>query len=272
MKILVPVDFSPSSKRAVSFAEQIAEVLDGKVILMHILEPVGGDVAFVADYDQMISDAEKSLDGIRTAIEEKHANQIETVVEVGFPTERIQDRIKKDEISLVVMGMEDDMSWLDRDVFGSNAYDIIKKGKCAVLTVPVDSKPNSLRKIMLAVELREKENIYMLSFLKRLVKQFNSELYIVHVSSNSHVDLSFATSESIKWLKDQLEDVPHRFINLEADNVSDSLNLYAEEHDMGLMVLSPEKHTFIQRLFEGSTTRKTVLHARVPILTFPIDY
>ncbi|MCA6074539.1 universal stress protein [Fulvivirga sedimenti] len=272
MKILVPVDFSPSSKRAVTLAEQLADALDGKVMLMHILEPVGGDVAFVADYDQMITDAQKSLDGIRSSIREKRMGSVETVVEVGFPTERILHRIEKDGISLVVMGMENDMSWLDRDVFGSNAYDIIKKGKCAVLTVPVDCKVSSLNKIMLAVELREKENIYLLSFLKRIVREFNSELYIVHVSSSEHVDLTFATSDSILWLKGQLEDVPHHFINLKAENVPDALNLYAEDHDMGLMVLSPEKHSFIQRLFEGSTTRKTVLHARVPILTFPIDY
>ena len=272
MKILVPVDFSPSSQRAVACAEKMAAALEGDVVLMHILEPVGGDVAFVADYQQMISEATKNLEGVREEMTDFSHQNVETLVEVGFPVERIINKIKSDNISLVIMGMEDDMSMLDRDIFGSNAYDIIKKGECPVLTVPAQAKAINLKRIMLAVELKEKENIFMLSFIKSIIKYFKSELYVVHVTPDSDVDLTKMDTESILWLKENLAEVRHRFITLHSKDVSDALNFFSEENEMGLVVLSPEKVGYFRRLIQGSTTRKTVLHTTVPVLTFPIDY
>lgn len=272
MKILVPIDFSPSSEKALNFAAQIADALEAKLVLMHILEPVGGDVAFVADYDKMITDANENLDRIVQKSPEQLVNDAQTMVEIGFPTERIIHKVEEEKISLVVMGMENDMSDLDRTVFGSNAYDVIKKNKCAVVTIPATIENTDLKRIMLAVELKDNENIYMLSFLKRLVKHFNSKLFVVHVTAKTHIDLTETNSDAINWITKQLEDVSHQFITINDKNVPEALNYFAEENKMGLMVMSPEKHSFFERLFEGSTTRRTVLHTHVPVLTFPLDY
>lgn len=269
MRILVPVDFSPSSRKAMTLAKQLAEALEAQLVVMHILEPIGGDVAFVADYNQMIEEAEKQLDKF---LEPDSGKYNDKKVEVGFPTERIIDQVNRAEISLVIMGMEADMSHLDRDVFGSNAYDVIKKGKCPVLTVPAETSTTDMGKIMLAVELQRKENIYMLSFLKRILRHFNAVLHLVHVTNEDHLDITQTNNDAVHWLKEQLKDIDHKFVTISDKHVSEALNYYAEDESVGMMVLSPEKQSFFERLMKGSTTRKTVLHTHVPVLTFPEDY
>ncbi len=269
MKILVPVDFSPSSYKALLMARQLASALEAEICVMHILEPVGGDVAFVADYNRMIEEAECKL---KAFVSSRGSGTQENIVEVGFPTERIIDQLEKNQVTMVVMGMEADMSHLDRDVFGSNAYDIIKKGKCPVLTVPAESRTTDLGKIMLAVELQRKENIFMLSFLKRIVHHFKASLHLVHITKDEHIDLRETSNEAVHWLNENLKDVDHKFVTITDTHVAEALNYYAEDEDVGMMVLSPEKQNFFERLIKGSTTRKTVLHTHVPVLTFPEDY
>jgi len=269
MKILVPVDFSPSSHKAMSMANQLGKALDAKVIVLHIIEPIGGDVAFVADYNQMIQEAETNLESF---LKDHNGQYDEEVVEIGFPTERILDQVSKNEISLVVMGMESDMSHLDRDVFGSNAYDVIKKGKCPVLTVPAGSETTDLSTIMLGVELRRKENIYMLSFLKRIARHFDANIHLVHITKEEHIDLENTDNEAVHWLKENLKDIAHKFVTISDQRISEALNYYAQDEKVGMMVLSPERQSFFERLIKGSTTRKTVLHTHVPVLTFPEDY
>lgn len=270
-KILLATDLSDVSVSALNYAMQIAPSLDAHLTLLHVIEPAGGDTVFVAEYDESILQAKNSMRALRNKYSLDEA-QCDIQVEVGFPVERILHAIQHQKFSLVVMGMQYDLADIDREIFGSNAYDVVKHGKCAVLTVPQHSEAKPPKNIVLAVSLDGEENVYLLSLIKRIMGHFDSRLTLLHVTQGKHVVMEPAKAHAVQWLTDQLKGVDHTFATVTANNVSEAIHLYVEDNPTDMLVMSPETQGFLVRLLKGSSTRRTLLHSHIPLLTFPMDY
>lgn len=269
LKILVATDLTSISEAATRYAKNLLAPLNATVTLLHVIEPVGGDTVFVAEYDSAIEDAKGKLASIGRDLELDDFNYM---VEVGFPVERILHAISEEQYSIVIMGMQHDLADIDREVFGSNAYDVVKHGKCAVLTVPEKVITHEPSRIVLTVSLETDENVYLLSLLKRLARHYNSSITLLHVSREEHVSVAQGKSAAVHWLKEQLEGYDFHFATVSSKNIPEAIHLFVEDHETDLLIMSPETQGFLVRLFQGSTTRKTLLHSEVPLLTFPLDY
>ncbi len=270
-KILVATDLSEISEAAVHYAHSLIEPFEARLTLLHVIEPVGGDTVFVAEYDEAIDHALDRLKSLRDELGLEEEN-CDVKVEVGFPVERILHAVKSDGFSLVVMGMQHDLADLDREIFGSNAYDVVKHGKCAVLTVPQMSTVAAPRKIVLAVSLDAQENIYLLTLVKRLASHYNATITLLHVTKDEHVNIQSSKANAIHWLKEQLKGYDHNFETVTSSNIPEAIHFYVEDHPTDMLIMSPETQGFLVRLFQGSNTRKTLMHSEIPLLTFPMDY
>jgi nucleotide-binding universal stress UspA family protein len=271
LKILLATDLTSISDAAMRYAKTFLEPLNATLTLLHVIEPVGGDAVFVAEYDSAIEEANTKLVQIRNQLDMAEG-QCDMKVEVGFPVERIMHAVKEENYSIVVMGMQHDLADIDREVFGSNAYDVVKHGKCAVLTVPENTPFKTPSRIVLTVSLDTQENIYLLSLLKRIARHYQSSITLLHVSKDEHINLEHKKSAAVHWLKNQLEGYDYHFATVTSKNISDAIHLFVEDHETDLLIMSPETQGFLIRLFQGSTTRKTLLHSEVPLLTFPLNY
>lgn len=275
LHILIPIDFSDSSTVAISYAAQMTKAMHGNLILLHVVEPIGGDATMFID-DRMIQDdideAHKKLASIKSELPDIDPTLIKTIVHTGFPLEKILSTIKEENISLVVMGTTGTSNKF-QDVLGSNTYHVVRKANCAVMTIPVDSKTFDIKKIAFAVDLHKKENLYLLQIVKHIARHFHAEINFIHVSKNKEISLtSDIHSEAVLWLAEQLKEFKCNYVNLTGKNIADVINNYAINTNTDLLVLSPEKHDLLSTLFGESTTRALVLHSHVPLLTLPADY
>jgi len=146
--VLVAVDGSDHSKRAVACAASIAGKFDAQLIVMHVMKHIGSDrvpksLKHLARIEHIeVSEADilqSTADGITTEArdlaETNGAIDIETIVETGDPADRIVEYCNARNVDLVVMGRRGlgDVASL---LLGSVSHKLAQRTSSACLTVP----------------------------------------------------------------------------------------------------------------------------------------
>lgn len=142
-RILVPVDFSEPSDRALDCALELAQKLDARVTLVHAYEipaysfPDGSLVAS-ADFAARIADgAQQTLDAA-VAARRGAGVPVDGVLRNGVPWEEIDAVVKELDVGLVVIGTHGRRG-LARALLGSVAEHVIRTCEVPVLTVHAGS-------------------------------------------------------------------------------------------------------------------------------------
>lgn len=140
--ILVPIDFSVHSERALEFAVAVAQRFGGAVELLHVIEDpfVSGawsSEAFTPNIpellDQLIGNARKRLEAMQAAAA-KGGGVLTATVVTGEPSTAIVDHAKAGAFDLIVMSTQG-RTGLTHLFLGSVAERVLRTAPCPVLTV-----------------------------------------------------------------------------------------------------------------------------------------
>ena len=152
-QILVPVDFSAHSDRAVRYATTLAKGLGAHVTLLHVVEDpfVTGawqSEAFVPNIPELLNELVKAADARMAEIKTRLLAQglvAETAVITGQPAREIVAHATADGFDLIVMGTHG-RTGFSHAFMGSIAERVVQKAVCAVLTVR-ETDPAALKKV-----------------------------------------------------------------------------------------------------------------------------
>jgi len=140
--ILVPVDGSEGSERAVDRAIDLADHYDAGILVLSVVEvdSLAGTGDAAAIYDEFVGSVEKSARRlVDEAVERVGDAEIEDVdgdVVVGVPSSRIREAIDEHDADCVVVGTHG-RSGLNRVLIGSVAEKVVRTSPVPVLTVPL---------------------------------------------------------------------------------------------------------------------------------------
>jgi nucleotide-binding universal stress UspA family protein len=139
--ILVPIDFSDCSLRALDYASALARKFHARLILLHVVEPaIYPDNYLInsATLDEanrnLIAAAREQL----SKVEQRSAIQglvAETLVRIGRAQSDISDTANATGADLIVMGAHGN-SGLKQPLLGGTAERVMRHSSCPVLTVP----------------------------------------------------------------------------------------------------------------------------------------
>jgi nucleotide-binding universal stress UspA family protein len=151
-KILVPLDGSEHSDRALETALQIATKFDGKVTLLHVysvtvtpvvipepttLNPTGVPIATSAEVSKMVDAArdagKKILADAEQKVREKNV-EVETLLREGNSSQEIVKTAKEGQFDLIVIGARGVHRIRDL-LMGSVTEGVVKHASCPVLVV-----------------------------------------------------------------------------------------------------------------------------------------
>ena len=139
-QILVPIDFSPCSVKALEHALVLAQRFQAKVILLHVVEPTiyrenySLTAATLEDPNQNLIAAGRERLAV---LKQKVAAQglaSELLVRMGRAQSEIPDTAKATGSNLIVMGTHGD-SGLKRALLGGTAERVLRQSPCPVLMV-----------------------------------------------------------------------------------------------------------------------------------------
>jgi nucleotide-binding universal stress UspA family protein len=137
--VLVPIDFTETSDKALDFAIDLAEKLSAKVTAMHAYEiPVLGfpDGALVATVDVATRIQEAAKKGLDAAVGARNAKgaKLASILREGNAWEEIKAVAEELHVDLIVIGTHGRRG-IARALLGSVAENVIRTVKIPVLTI-----------------------------------------------------------------------------------------------------------------------------------------
>jgi nucleotide-binding universal stress UspA family protein len=140
-RILVPVDFSEPSKRALASAVELAQIYDSHLQLLHVVQPMaypqvyfpGSTSAVAADYAAITRYSQEGLDDL-AAEHPQLEGRITTHVLEGYPATTISDFAKEHDSDLVVISTHGHTG-LAHLLLGSVAEKVVRLAEMPVFVV-----------------------------------------------------------------------------------------------------------------------------------------
>jgi len=136
--ILVPLDFSPPSEKALEFAASLAKQFGATLTLLNVVEAVATpDFAYyplMMENDKVLAKARRHLDNVRAkaGIDEKLIEKV--LVRNGVPHWEITNAAKTLKVDLIVISTHG-YSGLAHVFVGSTAERVVRHAGCPVLVV-----------------------------------------------------------------------------------------------------------------------------------------
>ena len=137
--ILVPVDFSPESEKALAYALPFARQFGAKLTVLHVVEPTATpdfltSFPLVIDNDKLMADCKKHLERVvkDLAIEPKFMET--TLVRYGRAFHEITQAARSLKTDLIIISTHG-YSGLKHTLLGSTAERVVQHAPCPVLVV-----------------------------------------------------------------------------------------------------------------------------------------
>ena len=138
-KILVPVDFSPPSQKALEYAIDFARQVGGELTLLHVLKPLATPAfpdlgAAPAFSEQQLVEAESDLRELAARANAAGVAHATCDMRMGFATNEIVDAARELESDLIVIATHG-YTGLRHFCIGSTAERVVRAAPCPVFVV-----------------------------------------------------------------------------------------------------------------------------------------
>ncbi|NQX41388.1 Nucleotide-binding universal stress protein, UspA family [Pedobacter steynii] len=284
--MLIPTDFSPAANNAAHYAFQLGKGIKADLKLCYaIMLPVeaamGQQVAWpLMDYSTLQKEGNENLGKLSVELQTKNgplvpaANEqhpVHYAAEIGTLREVVKQQLKKEKAGLVVMGTSG-AGALSRFFLGSSSRELMDHADFPILLVPPGAEFKGIKKIAFATDLSEAD-IALIHSLSAFARPFNAEILIVHVTpvgfnSDVHQDKIDAFLNEVTC-KVNYPKIYYRHVK--DMSVDEGLNWLTEHVAIDLLAMVHRRHHFMQRIFEGSRTKKMAGHLKLPLLVFPSE-
>lgn len=289
-KILVPVDFSDPSRKALDYGAALALKFGSRLVVAHVVPSLAAfNYAFPADSFELdkraFADAKQRVPQM-IPHEYRSIVDIQTVVENGDVREEILRIVNTEDIDLVVMGTHGRGSF-SHFVLGSTTESILRRVPVPILTAShlspehevYEHRTIPIHRILYATDLTENMRIG-LRYSAQLARGFDAELTLLNVVDNAelfHGIRGFAADRDnavsrFNWAlgEEHVKGVRTEINVLEGQPHSTILR-FAESSKVDLIVLNLHSKSFLERAMLGSTAERVIRSASLPVLSLPVS-
>ena len=143
MKILIPIDGSSHSKKALEFAADLALRYDAKLCILHVLHNAPGSdtlslgaasVTIEASQENLDRAAHDLLESAKKLATGLGCGDVQTIARGGHPTQQIIGYARKNGIDVIVLGSRG-LSDIKGLWLGSVSHQVNNLAQCTVITV-----------------------------------------------------------------------------------------------------------------------------------------
>jgi nucleotide-binding universal stress UspA family protein len=269
-KLLVPTDFSDTSKNAALFAVQMAaDIQNAKIILIHVSDKITGGSdgsPLTEDDDDRRIILTQALSQLKDELLAVAQAPIEFVTEKGSSLVDILSRyVRHQAIDMVIMGITG-ATRLEQIFMGSNTLEMAKESVCPVLIIPPDAKYRKIKNVVLASDFKEVDTTIPVAPLKATLDLFKPALHIVNVDSEHYVELTDEYKAERAKMESMLKNYSPEFYFIRQYDFFDAISQFVEDKNIDLIVIVPKDRSFVSGLFKTSHTKKLAYHSHIPIV------
>jgi nucleotide-binding universal stress UspA family protein len=265
-RILVPVDFSPKSTRAVQYAAKMMAMHGGTLYLMHAVNTAIPDPYVPAYYtlDAAREQSEASgseLEALARSIRADYGVPVETAVLIGDLSGSLNDQVQQKQADLVVMGTHGAKNWLDR-LSGTHTELMVNHLPVPLLVVPESGTWQPWNVIACGTDYTGSEEALSESLLAFAAAD-QPQIVFIHVHRGEEQDASFP--------KQLLQQYVNRNLNLEllevsGESIAKVLLETAQNRKAALLVVQALHREWSERLLHKSVAKTLATTTELPLL------
>lgn len=263
--IIVPVDFSPTSINAATYACQWATQLDKrKLHLYH---------SYIAD-DGV---AETGVEGVaaksRNALLElkQQLQSLPGCPEVTVETnqepvlEYLNHLVQRHKAYNIVMGLTG-KGKVAQKIIGSTTIKVAQEAGCPVVIVPPDCPFQPVKTVVLALQFQSRMLEKTPSpTINNMIQEAGAELLVLNVNKDIVRKVSQEVNAGQHAAHMMFQGINASFHFEEGKQVPKEVVEFAAENDAQMIVAILQQHGFWHNLFKGSTTEALAFHSKIPI-------
>ena len=265
--LLVPIDFSPSSRTASIYAASLAKAYKAKLILFHAYmmpTPVTEVPYVMISVNELQTENEQMIRREAAELHENFDIEVESQVQIGMPSEEITLAAQEAKADLIVIGMRG-AGGLD-NLIGNTSASVVRKAKTPVLVVPHNAVFNPIKQIVYASDFSYSFSANLFRPMLDIAEKFQAQVHIVHIRKAGISESSERELLSKKNISALLGTVNHSFTIITDESITHGINHYVDEHDIQMLVMLAHKHTFFERLFNKIHTAEMAHQTKIPLL------
>jgi nucleotide-binding universal stress UspA family protein len=268
-EILVAVDFSKCSIKALEYAISIANDTESNVMMVYVDKPQSTESVYskrglehqeklVCHFDKIIKQHKSTLNG-----------RLEYKIRKGKIYSEIANQAKYGDSFLLVAGTHG-VSGFEEFWIGSNAYRFVTSAPCPVITVREAFIWNKkhISKIILpidsSIETRQK-----VPFTTELAKAFGAEIHVLGVHSTKVKDvvalMEGYSRQAMEYVQER--NITCHYKKLFCDNITNGTIDYAKEIKAELVSIMSEQEGATKNVWLGPYAQQMVNHSPIPVLT-----
>ena len=272
--VLVPIDFTEESYTPLKQAYRITHLMDGRIVLLHVLPELGffSKLFTDEDADKMHKAAHDKLEEVAAMVKKDSGLQTEILVAKGKVADKIVEVAELIEASLICMGTHTNLSMKEK-VMGSNALQVVRTAKCPVETVRIGKHKDFVKNIILPLDLSKetKEKVGVALDIARIREREGVIINVVSVMKTSDEYLVNKLKRQLKSVEDYIKE---QGINCKATMVDDHdtaisesvLNFaYLEQGDL-IVIMTQQEQDFTE-LFVGASAQFIIDKSEIPVLS-----
>lgn len=274
-RILIPVDFSPYSDKAIEYALQLQERSPQHIDLVHVFTEETNI------YQQSLSNPE--LIHPKVAEAKRQMQKRVKIISSTFPDIEVREIFTEGNLytevrklaeqntyNAIVMGTKGAFG-LDALISGSNMYDVFLNTKLPVLAVPFQEKEFRIEKIGLLCNFKYGE----IDVLKQAIKLYGTdfELILIHVNTTndtiSNIDKSFDVFIEKIIEETGIENISYvikaqNFFVQYKEDVSSAIESVIADERLDALLVTKSKKTFLRKIIEENIVKKMAYQIHIP--------
>jgi nucleotide-binding universal stress UspA family protein len=156
--ILIPIDFSPTSRIALNYAVAFARTFHARLTLLHVVETsIALALAFPDETVQMEREHHEQSERMLSAMittENRRVLDVKTLVKSGDVEQQLSATIRKEGADLVIMGTHG-RGLVGRYLIGSVTHKVLGNVDIPTVTVGHATRPPAFNRILFATDLSD---------------------------------------------------------------------------------------------------------------------
>lgn len=279
-KILVPVDFTDKTSKALNVAKQIASVTGAEISLIHVVKAA---LTVYLDelglYKSKAPGGQKFLDEVIEKNEKKMERYVEKLsnegikisykLKVDSSPDKIAELVTEEGFDLTIVGNYEHQRF-DEFLKRTHPERIAKLAMNPVITVNQNNEDFAPNKILVPTNL-EDDCSQKMSDLLAFAEKFNSELQFVYVNTPAffHTSPQIRKKSHLWFQKNGLKGYEIEVFNTK--QLQKGILNAADFYESDMIALFSKHSESIKDLIKGNITEYLITRSDIPVMTFNLN-
>ncbi len=274
--ILVPVDFSETSNKALQYAIDLSKKTHARIVLVHVVEITGVTVPYEVITlgvitEQMMDESKFKLKTLSEEIRKEHKISVKHISTSGNVYENIIRAAHLQDADLIIMGTHG-ASGIKEWLLGSNAYRVVHNTNVPVLTINLQADSHDFKKIVFPFNENE-VSLLKVQQVSALASVFKASILLFGYTEEQTIE----AKKLLRTIGEKLviefskENIICTFAMTLGEDYAEEIMHFAKKEGADLISIVCNKSDGTDKIFQTKPEKKLVNHSMIPVLSVPVD-